>query len=154
MATIRKYAFSECTKLANITIPDTVTTIEEGAFSYCETMSSIVIPSAVKIIERRVFIECYNLTSVIIPNGVTHIKEYAFEFCKSLTSIVIPSSVKKIEAFGNTLKSITFDGKIPPSVSTLIFSTIENIYVPESVVHIYKNAEGFSQYADKIKPKQ
>ena len=97
-------AFSNCSGLTSITIPNSVTSIGQRAFYKCTGLTSINIPNSVTSIDNEVFRNCTGLTSVTIPNSVTSIGNTAFEGCTSLTSIVIPDSVTSIgdDAFYNT----------------------------------------------------
>ena len=85
VTTIGDDAFSDCTALTSIVIPDSVTTIGYSAFYYCSSLTSIVIPDSVTSIGGGAFRYCYSLTSVVIPDSVTTIGEYAFYDCTSLT---------------------------------------------------------------------
>ena len=58
-----------------------VTSIGEGAFSRCTTLTSVEIPNSVTSIGEDAFYSCTGLTSVTIPNSVTSIGENAFSFC-------------------------------------------------------------------------
>ena len=91
--------------------------IDEGAFSYCTSLTSITIPNSVTSIGYGVFSACSGLTSFTIPNSVTSIGNYAFISCSGLTSITIPNSVTSIGGnafYGcNSLNSVTFQGTIP-----------------------------------------
>ena len=40
-------AFSECSGLTSVTIPDSVTSIGDGAFSGCSGLTSVTIPDSV-----------------------------------------------------------------------------------------------------------
>ena len=60
-------AFSGCTALTGIELPDTVTSIGDSAFSGCTALTSIVIPDAVKSIGASAFSGCTSLTSITIP---------------------------------------------------------------------------------------
>ena len=60
-------AFSGCTALTGIELPDTVTSIGASAFSGCTALTSIVIPDAVKSIGASAFSGCTSLTSITIP---------------------------------------------------------------------------------------
>ena len=96
-------AFSGCTGLTSITIPNSVTSIGGGAFSGCTGLTSITIPNSVTSIGGSAFSGCTGLTSITIPNSVTSIGGSAFSGCTGLTSITIPNSVTSIgyRAFSN-----------------------------------------------------
>ena len=64
-----------------------VTTIESGAFSDCTSLTSITIPNSVTSIKRYAFSGCTNLKSVSIPSSVTSIGENAFYGCTKLTKV-------------------------------------------------------------------
>ena len=111
-------AFYECTKIARVTIPDTVlhiglsafygsgltnviipnsvTRIDNYAFNNCSSLEGVVIGDSVTSIGDQAFAECKSLTSVVIGDSVTSIGKYAFRYCSSLTSITIPNSVTSI----------------------------------------------------------
>ena len=61
---IRQTAFSDCTALTSITIPDSVTEIEWFAFEGCTSLASISIPNSVTKIGRWAFSDCTALTHV------------------------------------------------------------------------------------------
>jgi len=94
-------AFDGCTGLTSITIPNSVTSIGSNAFSGCTGLTFITIPNSVTSIGYSAFSGCKGLTSITIPNSVTSIGSSTFEDCTSLTSITIPNSVTtiKYEAF-------------------------------------------------------
>ena len=94
-------AFSDCSRLTSVTIPNSVTSIGNSAFNNCSGLTSVTIPNSVTSIGSIVFRQCSGLTSVTIPNSVTSIGGGAFSGCSGLTSITIPNSVTSIgvEAF-------------------------------------------------------
>ncbi len=92
-------AFSDCTALTSIIIPDSVTSIGYRAFSFCTSLTTITIPDSVTSIDDWAFSFCTSLTTITIPDSVTRIGEDAFSWCTSLASITIPSSVTSIEDF-------------------------------------------------------
>ena len=89
-------AFSDCSSLTSVTIPDSVTSIGRGAFRFCSSLTSATIPDSVTSIGGWAFANCSSLTSVTIPDGVITIGSYAFHGCTSLTSVTIPDSVTSI----------------------------------------------------------
>ena len=62
-----------------------VTSIGDSAFSYCSGLTSITIPDSVTSIGDQAFYYCSGLTSVTIGNSVTSIGDLAFYYCSGLT---------------------------------------------------------------------
>ena len=114
---ISNCAFSRCTNMKSIIIPNSVTTIGAYAFSDCTELTSITIPNSVTRIEENAFSNCPNLHTIKLANeaiysiagifgkqvkecvllgGVKTIEESAFSGCTELTSITIPNSVTSI----------------------------------------------------------
>ena len=119
LTSIGYYAFSYCSRLTSITIPNSVTSIGYAAFHYCYGLTSITIPNSVTSIGDHAFSGCSGLTSVTIPNSVTSIGIAAISGCSGLTSITIPNSVTSIRdgafSYCSGLTSIT----IPNSVTSI-----------------------------------
>ncbi|MBE6706351.1 MAG: hypothetical protein E7577_01775 [Ruminococcaceae bacterium] len=78
-------AFSNCSKLTNVTIPNSVMSIGNYAFENCTGLTSITIPNSVMSIGNYAFENCTGLTSATIGNGITNIGDYAFNGCDNLT---------------------------------------------------------------------
>ena len=96
VTTIKNGAFSGCSDLLSVVIPNTVTSIEGWAFYYCTSLFSVIIPNSVTRIEDETFRGCSAMTSIDIPNSVTTIGRAAFMNCDGLLSVVIPNSVTHI----------------------------------------------------------
>ena len=79
-------------KEENLSIPETldglpVTGIGDYAFSYCTGLTSVTIPNSVTAIGDEAFYRCEWLTSVTIPDSVVTIGNNPFCYCSSLASI-------------------------------------------------------------------
>ena len=114
---IAAFAFSHCSGLMTVTIPNSVTTIGSSAFYGCSGLVSVTIPNSVTIIGDGAFFGCTGLTSVTIPNSVTDIGSSAFYGCSGLMTVTIPNSVTTIGSYAfygcSGLVSVT----IPNSVA-------------------------------------
>ena len=92
-------AFNLCSSLAEVVIPNSVTSIGDRAFSGCRSLTEVVIPNSVTSIGDRTFLGCSSLTGIVIPDSVTNIGKGAFANCCSLAEVVIPNSVTSIGGF-------------------------------------------------------
>ena len=120
VTSIGESAFSSCRGLTYFTIPNSVTSIGERAFSSCTGLTSVTIPSRLTIIQSSTFSQCTNLNSITFFNNLTSIEVSAFKGCTSLTSLTFPSSLKMI---GNS----AFYGCTSLTSVTIPFST-KDIY--------------------------
>ena len=134
-----EYSVTDCNIDASdsLDIPSTyrglpVTSIGGSAFSDCSSLTSITIPDSVTSIGISAFYRCSSLTSITIGDGVTSIGISAFDSCSSLTSITIPSSVTSIgsDAFASctSLASVKFEGDAPNSADQA-FDNIQASYI-------------------------
>lgn len=128
VTSIAQNAFSNCSGLKSVTIPDGVSlnvavfqsneiiehvslpsdlkTIPQMTFHECKALAEINIPANVTEIGGQAYMSCKSVSSVVIPNNVVEIKWDAFTYCNSLETISIPISVKNITSSSNSV----FDG--------------------------------------------
>ena len=64
--------------------------IPYGAFSGCSNLTSISIPNMVKNIGDKAFYNCSHLVSIVIPDSVTSIGRNAFYGCNYMITMTIP----------------------------------------------------------------
>lgn len=118
-------AFSNCTGLESITMPDSIISIGMGAFSGCSSLTSVTIPDSVVSIRDSAFNGCSGLISATISDSVTSIGNGAFNGCSSLTSVTIGSGVISIGqaafSYCNNLSTITSHIMNAPSVNSGTF---------------------------------
>ena len=119
VTSIGERAFSSCTKLAAINIPNSVTSIGEWAFAGCIGLTAINIPNGVTSIGWGAFEDCKGLTSINIPNGITKIENSTFLGCQRLTSINIPNSVMSIGRYAFANCSRLYSINIPSRITKI-----------------------------------
>lgn len=134
-------AFSGCTSLKSIHVPNSVTIMEEKSFSGCSGLTSVYISdlsawcnivfrphdvggfdycaSNPLLYAQHFYLNGNEVKDMIIPDGVTTINRWAFYGFSGLTSVTIPNSVTEIgfRAFERCSNIISMD--IPSSVTSI-----------------------------------
>lgn len=90
-------AFSGCTNLVEIMLPEGLIYIDEAAFLYCVNLKRVMLPSGLRRIGYQAFYSCFNLEEVILPEGLEEIGDFAFGACFGLVQIEIPASVTLLD---------------------------------------------------------
>ena len=89
-------AFSDCSGLVFVSIPDSVKEIGSCAFKGCSSLALVSIPDSVTKIGDCAFKGCTSLDYMWIPDDVTRIVDKAFCECTSLASVRIHDGVTEI----------------------------------------------------------
>ena len=89
-------AFSSCSHLKEIFLPDGVLDLQDHAFYGCSGLTRIGLPSSACRIGNGCFSGCSKLTELVIPEGVSSVGYLAFYNCAALSSVTIPESVTQI----------------------------------------------------------
>ena len=114
-----------------------VSGIGDNAFSRCSGLTSITIPEGVTSIGNNAFDGCSSLTSITIPNSVRSIGNNAFDGCRSLTSV----NISGFKAWCKiTFSNVSSN---PLSYARHLFlngAEIKDLVIPNSVTSIGKYA--------------
>ena len=142
-------AFSYCTSLTSIEIPDSVTSIGGYAFSNCHNLTSVEIPNSVTLIDSYAFGGCSSLTSIEIPDSVTWIGAGAFNECISLISVIIGDGVTDI--LGGTfsgcysLKNLTIGDNVSKVECDFCWcSSLTSFKIPENITYFCPFGDGLT----------
>lgn len=93
---VGKSAFDGCVGIKKIDFAGTECTIGESAFAHCSSLTDINLPSALKTIPENAFYDCKALVTIDIPDTVETIDKEAFRICTGITVFDIPASVTYI----------------------------------------------------------
>lgn len=91
-------AFTGCSNVQQINIPDSVEHIDPYAFSFCKGLHTVKLPASLTLISEDLFAECANLKNIDIPGSVTEIGANAFLRCTAFSLTELPDGIKSIGA--------------------------------------------------------
>lgn len=176
-----RYAFAECENITSviITMYDSMS-IRTGVFACCYNLERVefVIPdvltggqssstSVIFQIGELAFSGCNKLDTIILPDDTSctllnekmgvkwAIFDSAFD-STGFNNITLPSTILHIgyRTFADcSIESFTLKAEIPPYLAEAAFENtpLVFIYVPAASVDAYKAADGWKDYADKIR---
>lgn len=138
-------AFSGCSSLTSVIIPDSVTHIGNRTFSGCSSLTSVIIPDSVTYIGSEAFGGCSSLTSIVIPNSVTTIWDDLFENFSSLTTIYFPRSLMNV-ADNKDLHTLILPSLLPSLLTLNLFKgEVKDNLTRKSLIRRFLN-----EYRSKI----
>ena len=173
---IEEKAFSGCSSLEQIVIPNSVSFIGEYAFSR-SSLDNIVFPMHLRILNKGICKECTGLSFIKLSEDVSHISDEAFMRCRSLKTIELPKHLQsigklafsecyriqmfsipeKVERIGDcafsgcsSLKEVFFDS-IPKEIGRSIFGgskSLSAICIPNGSLNQF--AKLLPEYVDKL----
>ena len=113
VVSIERDAFSGCSSLVSVSIPDSIARIDDDAFEGCTSLESVYYEGTLSqwcsiffldseanplFYAHNLYINGSLITDLVIPDDVTTIGGYAFCGCSGLTSVTIGAGVTRIGA--------------------------------------------------------
>ena len=92
-------AFNGCSSLAEIALPDTLTSIGNNTFNGCSSLARVLNLENTKVmsINAYAFQNCTSLAEINFPSSLKQIDSYAFYGCSSLLELNIPTDVSNLK---------------------------------------------------------
>ena len=146
LLTIPAYMFSQCPRLENINMADSIKKIDDAAFKGCGVVN-LQLPSGLEYIGYGAFARCMNLSQIMLPASIKYIDGEAFNGCKRLSTVTFEKGFScdiGQDMFKNcdNLEAI----EIPNGVKYIGSNSFANckklseITIPSTVTSIYNNA--------------
>ena len=120
-------AFSGCTKLTAVTLPETIRYIGKQAFRDCGKITNIVLPARTDSIADEAFMYCSALTQITLSENLKTIGNSAFKKCTALNHVYSHATIAPKTPYGN-----------PFSESAYLTLTV--LHVPSAALNSYRNA--------------
>lgn len=125
--------------IKDLIVPTDITVIEPYAFCGCDSLISVAIPDNVNVIGYSSFESCNNLKTIDISSNVSSIGRDAFKYCYGISDVYCrPMNCPALyydEYYGDW---------------GLHFYSNCSIYVPNLSIGLYRTADGWSKYVDRL----
>lgn len=149
---IEEYAFSGCSKLTSISIPDSLTSISSNAFVNCDNMTFNKFDNGYYLgNENNPYLILFKAKSndiytCNINKDCKSINSCAFDNCNNLTSISIPSSVVNLGINCENLKTLYYDGTIEEWLNIKRYNSFMGLNDYNLECFYIKDENGTEQY--------
>ena len=134
ISSIGESAFSSCSKLEGIVIPDAVNALGSYCFQYCSSMKSVKIGSGVNNIPSYAFSGCSALPVIQIPQSVATIGDYVFNGCASLKAVLMDNGETELN-LGSNGSSPLFDS-----------CPLDSVYIGRNINYPTDSSKGYSPF--------
>ena len=132
---IGESAFSGCSNLKGLNIPDSVTEIGSDAFYNCQSFAGeLILPSSVKSIKDSAFLGCRGFTGALrIPDSVETLGSFAFGYCSGFTKVIIGTSALDVQnafRYSGNIETVQFLSENPPKTDFRDMNGLKQVVVP------------------------
>lgn len=132
-------AFSSCTNIESITVPDSVYRIMDSVFSGCTALKNVKISETAISLGNNVFSGCNSLVTLVIPKNIESIGANLLSGCSAMQDLSIPFVGANANGLGQTHFGYVFgvpnfdaqlnSTAIPASLHTVRVTACESISV-------------------------
>ena len=127
-------AFSGCSNLQGIEIPNDVTSIGNYAFHNCSAMSTVKIGNSVNNIGSSAFSGCSAIHELLIPKSVKTINDNVFKGCTSLNTVIMEDKESELTLGSNGSSPLFAD------------CPLDSVYIGRNITYPTSNEKGYSPF--------
>lgn len=98
LSKIGMYAFSGCSSIESVIVPNSITTVDVSAFRNCALLQNVEFYGNNNVVPVECFYECAALKNVRLSAYLTTIKSRAFAGCTSLEYLELPDTIQSISS--------------------------------------------------------
>lgn len=149
---IHEHAFDGC-EMVSIDFGNNARAIKGNAFTYCTHLQSVYIPESVEIIGDSTFLGCINLLDIYLPQSLTNMPHSMCRGCIRLRDITIPSTLTNISEYAlfecRALQNLVLLNPIPPTTSSNSFYQCNAnaiVTVPCGSAELYSSNQNWSYF--------
>jgi len=137
-------AFSGCSGLSAVIIPNSVTSIGNNAFCGCSNLTFVAIPQSVTTMGSNVFSGCYNLQSMLLLGTEC---DYFTSGASSVSNLYLAPSVTSIKGLGISPYQVYCYGAEPAVCDASTFNSYSGtLHVPPQTLAPYFAAEYWGNF--------
>ena len=141
---IGEYAFID-SSIESVILSEGLIHIGHHAFSGCSKLTSINIPNSTKRIDTYAFWKCTGLSAIYLPDNITEIEEFAFLSCSNIKTVSVGrnvTNITKVFKFCSEITKFIVHAPIPPEggVTNDLFQDKCTLYVHRDNISVYENS--------------
>lgn len=138
----------------NLTIREGTFIIPDDAFSGCSNLEKVVLPESLRYIGDKAFKDCYSLQEINIPDSVKYVGSWAFANDNNLKSAEYSGCIyidnHLIDSYDACSNMKVREGTITISPDAFVWADMSTLYIPKSVEYIAPDALQSQQYLRQI----
>lgn len=143
--TIGAAAFLNCNSLEQVAFAgNKVQALEQNAFSNCTSLKEIYLPNQITRIGHSAFGGCSMLQAIKLPSNLLRMDSQVFSGCNALSSVSIPASLRRIDAQlfeGSNITNLTIEDGADELTVDWVTADVNEIgglqYLPLNMQNVY-----------------
>lgn len=139
-------AFSGCSGLEELVLPDSLVSLGERVFNGCTGLRSVTVGAGLETLSDYLFYNCTSLEHVVLSDGVKTIGAYAFRGCEKLTDLDMGNTVEVIGNYAFLGCSSLGSVNLPESVREIGKYAFRGL-TSATVIYLRGNVERIGQHA-------